>query len=45
MKNIITHPTIEEKKSKAIEVLKLLDIYKPYIVETISSSIMSDIKY
>ena len=31
MKNIITHPTIEEKKSKAIEVLKLLDIYKPYI--------------
>lgn len=31
MENIITHPTIEEKKSKAIEVLKLLDIYKPYI--------------
>ena len=31
MENIITHPTIEEKKNKAIEIMKALDIYKPYI--------------
>lgn len=31
MENFITHPTIEEKKNKAIEIMKTLDIYKPYI--------------
>ena len=30
MKNI-TQPTNEQKKEKAIEILKTLDIYKPYI--------------
>lgn len=30
MKNI-TQPTNEQKKEKAIEILKILDIYKPYI--------------
>ena len=31
MATITTQPTIEEKKDKAIELLKTLDIYKPYI--------------
>ena len=26
-----THPTLQEKKDKAIELMKQLDIYKPYI--------------